>query len=115
MAPTASQTMSSQKGDAKDLAMPAGVRKMPTAMASPATTAAAEPRPSWRRRGSSAGEVIPVADGILQRKRTAPCVCVAPARKMISLGALRATLLLRAGVYCAECGTARDPDGESAA
>src|SRR5579863_616521 len=55
MVPTASQTTSSQNGEASDLAMPAGVRKMPTAIASPATAAAAEPRPSRRRRASVVG------------------------------------------------------------
>src|SRR5271170_5333512 len=74
MVPTASQTMSSQKGEARDLAMPAGVRKMPTAIASPATTAAAEPKPSWRRRSWFGEGVVPVTDTIRQRKRTAPCV-----------------------------------------
>src|SRR5271154_2438072 len=74
MAPMASQTMSSQKGEARDLAMPAGVRKMPTAIASPATTAAAEPKPSWRRRSWFGEGVVPVTDAIRQRKRTAPCV-----------------------------------------
>ena len=49
MAPIKSHTMSSQKGEPSDLAMPAGVRKMPTAMASPATAAAADPSPSSRR------------------------------------------------------------------
>src|SRR5271168_1685852 len=62
MAPTASQTTSSQKGDARDLAIPAGVRKMPTAIASPATIAAAEPRPSWRRRPACGGGALAVAD-----------------------------------------------------
>src|SRR6202034_4632463 len=75
MAPTASQTMSSQKGDARDLAMPAGVRKMPTAIASPATIAAAEPTPSWRRRSSPDEGVVPGTDTIRQWKRTTPCAC----------------------------------------
>src|SRR5580704_2792058 len=48
MAPTMSQTANSQNGEPRDLAIPAGVRKMPTAMASPATAAAAEPRPNSR-------------------------------------------------------------------
>src|SRR5438105_4690255 len=49
MAPTASQTSNSHIGDPNALAMPAGVRKMPTAMHSPATRAVAEARPSSRR------------------------------------------------------------------
>ncbi len=49
MAPTMSQTTRSQKGDPSDLAMLAGVRKMPTAMDSPATAAVAEARPSSLR------------------------------------------------------------------
>src|SRR5271154_816273 len=141
MAPTASQTMSSQQGEASDLAMPAGVRKMPTAIASPATTAAAEPRPSWRRRSSRDGGVIPVGDDILQRKRTAPCACKilrvygvrgarcassararetfdAPntllRRKMISLRAFVTPPQSRDRSYRGGCGTAGDSDGEPA-
>jgi hypothetical protein len=45
-----SRTSSSQKGEPRVRAMPAGVRKIPTAMASPATAAAADPNPSSRRR-----------------------------------------------------------------
>jgi len=45
-----SHAASSQNGDPSALAMPAGVRKIPTAMASPATAAAAEPNPNWRRK-----------------------------------------------------------------
>src|SRR5271156_4097480 len=95
MEPTPSQTMSSQKGEARDLAMPAGVRKMPTAIASPATTAAAEPKPSWRRRPSCGAGVVPVTDAIRQWKRTAPCVYQILARvrraRCESLGRARET------------------------
>ncbi len=42
----ANQTASIQKGDPRALAIPAGVRKMPTAITSPTTAAVAEPSPS---------------------------------------------------------------------
>jgi hypothetical protein len=50
MAPIPSHTASNQKGEPSDLAMAAGVRKIPTPIASPVTAAVAEPNPSWRRR-----------------------------------------------------------------
>jgi hypothetical protein len=60
IAPIASQTTNSQKGEPSDLAIAAGVRKIPTPIASPATAAAAEPNPSWRRRPAAG----PVENGI---------------------------------------------------
>ena len=44
------QTKSSQNGDPRDFAIPAGVRKIPMAMDSPATAAIAEPNPNSRRK-----------------------------------------------------------------
>jgi hypothetical protein len=45
MAPITIQTISNQKGDPSDFAIPAGVRKMPTPIISPTTTAVAEANP----------------------------------------------------------------------
>src|SRR5258706_4659516 len=45
------QTTRSQKGEPRVRAMPAGVRKMPTPITSPTTSAVREARPSWRRNG----------------------------------------------------------------
>lgn len=62
MAPIPNHTVNNQKGDPSDLAMAAGVRKIPTPIASPATAAAAEPNPSWRRR-PAVGVVETAMDG----------------------------------------------------
>src|SRR5574341_1301169 len=48
MPPMMSHTTKSQKGEPNERAMPAGVRKIPTAMTSPTTSAAMEVKPSWR-------------------------------------------------------------------
>src|SRR5438552_19101141 len=52
MKPINSHTISNQKGEPSDRAMPAGVRKIPIAMTSPTTRAVTARRPSWRRRGT---------------------------------------------------------------
>jgi hypothetical protein len=46
--PIVSHTINSQNGEPNDFAMPAGVRKIPTAMDSPATAAIAEAKPNLR-------------------------------------------------------------------
>src|SRR5258706_9974430 len=48
MPPISSQTINSQTGEPSDLAIPAGVRKIPTAMTSPTIRAVAVPRPICR-------------------------------------------------------------------
>src|SRR5215469_3288165 len=58
--PTAIQTSNNQNGDPRDFAIPAGVRKIPTAMHSPATAAVAEARPSCRARATSLDEPIEI-------------------------------------------------------
>src|ERR1051325_3264285 len=52
MAPMSSQTTSSQNGEPSECGMPAGVRKIPTAMTSPTTRAVTDARPSWRVSGT---------------------------------------------------------------
>ena len=49
LAPMISQTAMSQAGEPSDLAIPAGVRKIPTPMTSPTTIAVAVARPSRRQ------------------------------------------------------------------
>src|SRR5215469_15325789 len=58
--PTPIQTSNNQKGDPRDFAIPAGVRKIPTAMHSPATAAVADARPNCRTRVPLLNEPIEI-------------------------------------------------------
>ena len=58
MAPISSHTIRSQNGEPTVCAIPAGVRKMPTAITSPTTRAVTAATPRWRVRAVEGGAVM---------------------------------------------------------